>query len=641
MHYFVILHTDFKNDKLMKRITLISTLVLILTAVHAQNNYREYFSLIGRWQCELLTTDTVGLNGTRFDVQLPGTLDINRRGRSLTDTTETTCLSRLFSYVGKASYTREVEIPDDWRKSTICLHIERTKPTQVLVDGQDMGTCDHISTPHIYDLSSALKPGKHKLTVVVDNSEQAVPPQIVKSSHAYSEDTQTNWNGMLGEIYLEKTGHNSIENLQVTTNAAAHRIDVSMTITGTVKQDLPFRIILIPHGSREGYVVAERVVPKSKSPRTQVHFTYQFDSLRQWNEFHPELYRIRVQLDGDVQEKVFGLCDFTTRGTQFEVNGKPTFLRGKHDACVFPLTAHVPMDVSSWRRYFQICKGYGINHVRFHSWCPPEACFLAADIEGVYLQPELPFWGNFDKNDKRLIDFLLKEAMLITQNYAHHPSFVMFALGNELWGDIDVMHKFASTIRKNTPGLLCTFGSNYYLGYQGWKEGMDFFTTCRNGGEAWGSFDTHTRGSFAFCDAADGGLLNHSYPNTERDFAEAIKSCPVPIISHETAQFQSYPDYREIDKYVGVLRPCNLEVFRSRLERAGMLDQAEAFHRASGAWALELYKADIEMDLRTRGFGGFQLLDLQDYPGQGSAYVGMLDAFMEQKGFTTPQEWRQ
>jgi len=113
------------------------------------------------------------------------------------------------------------------------------------------------------------------------------------------------------------------------------------------------------------------------------------------------------------------------------------------------------------------------------------------------------------------------------------------------------------------------------------------------------------------------------------------------VISHETGQFQIYPNYDEIDKYTGVLRPCNLEVFRQRLTDASMAGQARDFHRASGRWAYQLYKQDIEMDLRTPSMAGFQLLDLQDYPGQGSAYVGILDAFMDSKGICTPKEWRQ
>ena len=395
-------------------------------------------------------------------------------------------------------------------------------------------------------------------------------------------------------------------------------------------------------GQRAGHLTLVKRTEKTKQQSVRVQGESPGRRTGQWSKFHPTLYRIVVSVrNSDIAEKAFGLWDFTTKGTQFCVNGKTTFLRGKHDACVFPLTGYVPMDVDKWRRYFQICKGYGINHVRFHSWCPPEACFLAADIEGIYLQPELPFWGDFDKDDKPLMHFLMKEGMNIIRTYGHHPSFVMMALGNELWGDIPGHGKtFVDRFRKMAPKKLFTFGSNYYLGYQGWKEGMDFFVTCRNGGEEWGKFNTHTRGSFSFADTYDGGLINSTYPNSVMNFSDGIKGLTVPVISHETGQFQTYPDYREIQKYRGVLYPYNMEVFRSRLEQAGMADQADAFHKASGLWSMQLYKADIEMDLRTPGFGGFQLLDLQDYPGQGSAYVGVLDAFMESKGLITPDEFR-
>ena len=299
------------------------------------------------------------------------------------------------------------------------------------------------------------------------------------------------------------------------------------------------------------------------------------------------------------------------------------------------------MDFASWFGYLQRCADYGLNHVRFHSWCPPEAAFAAADSLNIILQPELPFWGDFNEKDSVLMTFLHKEGVNILRWYGHHRSFRMFALGNELWGSIDKMKAFVDDFRSIAPDKLYTLGSNYYLGYQGVKPGMDYFTTCRVGGEAWGSYDTHTRGSFSFADAFDGGMINHFRPNAKQNFEEGCSRSSVPVISHETAQFQIYPDYNEIGKYTGVLRPCNMEVFRQRLVDAGMADQAEAFHRASGRWAYLLYKQDIEMDLRTPNMAGFQLLDLQDYPGQGSAYVGILDAFMDSKGICTQREWRQ
>ena len=556
---------------------IIACLGLMSLGMQAQTNgVAQSLSLAGEWKVTLGDAKEVKR------AMLPGTIDTNHLGFAPSDTTETTHLTRLYAYKGKATYSRTIEIPRQWKKGAVELFLERTKPTWVYLDGKLVDSCNYISTPQRYILPR-LKSGKHQLDIVVDNS-RGVPEQVYGSSHAYTEDTQTNWNGIIGEI---KLGVRS-EELGVLRGRAVSPMDM-------------------------------------------------------------EKYQGRLTPNSRLQTP-----NFEIRGAHFYADGHPVFLRGKHDAAVWPLTGHVDMTVEGWMKYLSTCKEYGINHVRFHSWCPPEAAFVAADKLGIYLQPELPFWGSFDDKDEVLMKFLHQEGENILREYGHHPSFRMMALGNELWGSIDKMKEFVDDFRKIAPDKYYTFGSNYYLGYQGVKEGMDYFTTCRIGGEGWGKYNTHTRGSFSFADAYDGGMINHFHPNTTMNFDEACDKwaspqpwqkkdgkAGIPIISHETGQFQTYPDYREIKKYTGVLYPYNFEIFRRRLAAAGMLSQADDFHKASGLWSVKLYKADIEMDLRTKNMAGFQLLDIQDYPGQGSAFVGILDAFMESKGITTPEEWRQ
>lgn len=555
----------------MKKSILIACLGLVSLGLQAQS-----ISLAGEWNVELGKSGSAfakskrALQGEAKRAILPGTIDTNRLGFAPKDTMETTRLTRLYAYKGAARYSRTINIPKDWKKKPVELFLERTRPTWVYVDGELVDSCNFISTPQRYLLPKKVKPGKHLLEIVVDNG-RGVPDQVYGSSHAYTEDTQTNWNGIIGRIELQLAS--SVESKS------------AETLTGAI----PSRSVASP-------------------------------SALQMPDFAK---------------------DFHIEGAHFYANGHRIFLRGKHDAAVWPLTGHVEMSVEGWMKYLGTCKKYGINHVRFHSWCPPEAAFVAADSLGIYLQPELPFWGSFDKKDERLMAFLHQEGENILREYGHHPSFRMMALGNELWGDIDKMKEFVDDFRKIAPDKYYTFGSNYYLGYQGIKEGMDYFTTCRIGGEGWGKYNTHTRGSFSFADAYDGGMTNHFHPNSTMNFDEACDKAGIPIISHETGQFQTYPDYREMKKYTGVLHPYNFEVFRRRLAAAGMLSQADDFHKASGLWSVKLYKADIEMDLRTRNMAGFQLLDIQDYPGQGSAFVGILDAFMESKGITTPEEWRQ
>uniref|UniRef100_A0AB33J0Y5 Beta-glucuronidase n=1 Tax=Prevotella sp. GTC17253 TaxID=3236793 RepID=A0AB33J0Y5_9BACT len=616
----------------------LSTLFLLLGLATAVAQDR--IDLSGQWDL-CLRTDGATTIPTLFDdsIMLPGTTDVAGKGMQPSSKTETTHLTRLHSFKGKAWYRRTVEIPTSWRGHDIYLFMERTKPSTLYIDGKQLWSKSDISVPQWYEISGGLTPGRHTLVLCIDNAS-GVPEQIYASSHAYTEDTQTNWNGVIGSFYLQPLASAVITGYSLIPHVAQHSVTVKVYTDGAHPRNSHLTISATPR-TWNGKVITRDVFNLEKRAGGYVEVTLNLGAdARLWSEFSPDLYDITLNLNGVETTISFGLREFTADRHHFYINGKKTFLRGKHDACVWPLTGHVPMDTVSWNRYLKTLKSYGINHVRFHSWCPPEAAFRAADEQGIYLQPELPFWGDFNAKDSTLMSFLMTEGLNIIQQYAHHPSFVMMALGNELWGSIDMMHAFVNEFRRLDPSKLYTFGSNYYLGYQGIKPGIDYFTTCRIGGEAWDKFNTHTRGSFSFADAFDGGLLNHCPPNTMMNFDEACNAATVPIISHETGQFQSYPDYAQMQKYTGVLYPYSMEVFRKRLADAGMAAQAHDFHRASGLWAAQLYKADIEMDLRTRNMAGFQLLDLQDYPGQGSAYVGLLDAFMDNKGYVTAREWR-
>lgn len=576
---------------------------------------------------------------------LPGTTDMGKKGTYNTDMTLTTSLSREYVFEGKALYTKQVDIPEEWDGTSVRLVMERTKPTTIWIDGKEVGANNDISTAQQYDLSSYLFPGTHTVAILVDNGKQAVPEKVYGSSHAYSASTQTNWNGIIGDFYLESVPLCGIDDIQLYPDVAKKVVTARVTLRNPDK------------GAGKGilsfYAEAWNTDKQHKTPVQTVEVDWTKpeqelelalgDKALLWSEFTPSLYRFSVSLKTDqsvdTEQATFGLRDFKTKGRQFTMNGKTTFLRGKHDACVFPLIAHTAMDVETWRHYFQVAKQYGINHYRFHSWCPHEACFEAADIEGIYLQPELPIWGNIDIDDTELCDYLLKEGRNLHRAYSNHASFVMFGLGNEMSGE-EGLAMLIQTFKKEDNRHIYSSGSNNYLGFKGKQANEDYFTTCRVGREGDKQFNTHARASFSFADAYDGGYLNHTYPNSEMDFSSANVLCDVPIISHETGQFQVYPNYEEIKKYTGVLKPRNFEIFKKRLEEAGMINLAYDFMMASGKWSALLYRADIEMNLRTPEWGGFQLLDLQDYPGQGSAYVGILDAFMESKGLIAPEEWR-
>ena len=634
---------------MMKRhLSILSAAVLASCAVCGAG-VRDSLPLDGKWTAlaEIQADGTVACR----EVMLPGTTDENRLGKRNTDTMKTSGLTRLYPFEGRVTYTKTVRIPRSFSGKKLRLVLERTKPSVLYVDGDSIGSCGNILTPQVYGLPE-LKPGDHLLSLTVDNSPSAVPDGI-RSSHAWSESTQTNWNGVVGKMFLEAYGPVHISSVKIYPDVERKKAEVKVVVVSD--RDIPEAGIDVsaepePCGFSGGPIVRNRGGKLSAMERISLQegentvsvIVDMGENPLLWSEFHPHLYRFDVSVRAgrfsDAMTEHAGMRDFSVSGTSFTINGYRTFLRGKHDACVFPLTGYPPMSVQEWRKVFSTAKEYGINHYRFHSWTPPEAAFEAADREGIYLQVELPLWGEVSGDNGRLNSFLMREAEMILEEYGNHPSFVMMSLGNELHGDISMMREWTGRMRGMDGRHLYCFGSNNNLGWNGPQDGEDFFVACRVG---WGEGCTaHTRTTFAFADADNGGILNGIRPGTSGNYSKAISASPVPVVSHENCQFQIYPDFSQICKYTGVLYPYNLEIFRERLSGAGLAGRDKAFSRASGEFAVECFKADLEYAFRTPGFGGFQMLDLQDYPGQGTALVGVLDAFMDSKGVVSPEKFR-
>lgn len=595
-------------------------------------NSRSRIDLGGVWSTEI------------GDVKLPGTTDESQVGQPLTNRTETGRLSRRYTCVQPLTYRKTVNIPAEFVGKSLRLIMEKTKPSTLWIDGDSIGSYKHLHTPHVYDVSF-LTAGEHQIEIRIDNSDASILPAI-GGSHAVTEHTQTNWNGILGEFCIEAASIAHITDIQVYPNIKNAEAEVKIAVIVPNECCAQLSINGKSWNTENPHELPEIIVDANlQGGADTINVTIPIgDKIQLWSEFEPTLYKLSVEMNSDFgndrQIVNFGMREFTTEGTKFKINGLTTFLRGKHDACVFPLTGYAPMTCDEWLKVFNIAKSYGINHYRFHSWTPPRAAFEAADIAGIYLQCEMPYWGDIQRDNTKLNNFLKSEGDLILAEFGNHASFTMMAHGNELWGDETLMREWTEDFRRRDPRHLYAFGSNNKLGFAGRQEGEDFFVTCRVGGEMPGEYNTHVRSSFSFADAADGGILNGTYPNTRKDYTQAIAPCPVPVVSHETCQFQIYPDYAEIQKYTGILEPVNLTIFQQRLRTANLESEADAFHKASGALSMLCYKADMEICLRTAGFGGFQLLDLQDYPGQGSALCAPLDAFMETKNVTTPEEFK-
>jgi hypothetical protein len=316
----------------------------------------------------------------------------------------------------------------------------------------------------------------------------------------------------------------------------------------------------------------------------------------------------------------------TTQGTQLTLNGRPIFLRGTLECCIFPLTGYPPTDVESWKRVIRVCKAHGLNHMRFHSWCPPRAAFVAADELGFYLQVECGLWANQGSSvgDGKPVDrFLYAEQERILREYGNHPSFIMMAYGNEPAGQNQksFLGDLVNMWKQKDPRRVYTCAA-------GWPiiPESQFHNAPAPRIQAWG--------------AGLSSRINAQPPETVSDYRDFVSQYDVPIVSHEIGQWCVYPNLDEIEKYTGVLKAKNFEVFQDLLNENHMGDQARDFLMASGKLQTLCYKEEIESALRTPGFGGFQLLDLHDFPGQGTALIGVLDPFWDSKPYVSPEEFR-
>lgn len=613
-------------------------------------NEAETINLAGEWGLKLgAYSDTAATNDT---CHLPGTLSENEKGTK-NNSADKTRLSLKYKYSGAAVYQKKVNIPDNWENRSVMLTLERTKNTKVWVNGEEQtnyNTNDSLVMPHEYYLSN-LKPGEENtITVQVTNGSYAL---FRTKTHMLTEETQNDWNGIIGEIALKATDKIYIKDVKIypdTENKIANvKVTVRKDTDEAVNGTLTLSAVSYNHEGEQDSVspMTEDVSLTQGKGETTFEYAYNMgDNVKLWSEFHPTLYSMTLSMAMDNGAKndyteSFGMRDFSTSDGQFTINGKKTFLRGEANSAVFPLTGYPFMTKAEWKDFFAKAQSMGINFFRFHSWTPPMAAFEAADEMGIYMQPEMYGFGGTPTGFDTLYG---KEGERILEYFASNPSFVMMTFGNEMTtSSTDTqaeIKSFRARLKSIDPTRLYAEGTNNNLSDSKINTDDDFWTTAKV--EKSGS-DKQVRLSFAWNNSSDGGRLEGEQPNSCQDFNKAMEylNSDIPVMGHETGQYQVYPNFKkEIPKYEnGVFAPRNLSNFQSIMEKKGLLDMNEVFSRVTARTSAISYRADIEAALKTTGFGGYQLLSIQDFPGQNTALVGILDSFMEDKdgGFTSEE----
>ncbi len=652
---------DIKSNKILKSIAALLLIFILSLVSCSQSAGKNTISLKGTWQFQTDPGD-IGIKQNWFlskltdTINLPGSMRDNNKGDLPTLNTKWTgsiydsswyfrpdmakyrqkgnlkfpfWLTPNRHYVGVAWYQREVLIPPDWEGRKIELFLERPHwETTLWVDSIKIGMQNSLSTPHRYDLSKILTPGHHIISIRVDNRIKDI--NVGPDSHSITDQTQGNWNGIVGNICLKSTSPVFFDDIKLFPNIEEKSVRTVISLNNITGKDVSAKLTLSAKSfnSNEEQTVEPLVkeinVTKGKS---HIEITYPMgENVQLWDEFNPALYKMTAVVSDefgntDEWEIQFGMRSFLINGTRFEINNRPVFLRGTVENCVFPKTGYPPTNVAPWERVFTICKNYGLNHMRFHSWCPPEAAFKAADKSGFYLQVEGPSWANHGVTlgDGLPIDqYIYDETNRIVDAYGNHPSFCMMAYGNEPAG-------------RNQAEYLGKF-VNYWKA----KDNRRVYTSASIG-KSWPLVPE----SQFIVRSEPRGLSWEERPESMFDYSDRIEKYTVPYVVHEMGQHCVFPDFKEIKKYTGVYKAKNFELFQEELAKHHMGDQAEDFLMASGKLQVLCYKSEIEAALRTHKLAGIQLLGLNDYPGQGTALVGVLDAFWDEKGYIAAPEFRQ
>lgn len=640
-------------------------------------------------------------DGTTGQMDLPGTLDENgighrdvganqwhpdavlgnAAGEIDKDAPIATRFTRRHTYEGEARISRKITVPD-YGTDRLFVLAERARALRLLVDGEvcavfRQGT---LSTPYIFELTGAA-PGEHEFTFLSDNSYPGMPKAAICYSSAATDETQTNWNGILGECSMYTRPQNFIDSVRAypravkkeeKNKAGGYLLDVCVELApGAKKVYKDAKIILQSEAlaageledtqtlteiiSYSGEGLAEAGTDKEENPKTMEIWFRDLplrENVKLWDEDEGNLYEMAVTLDNGMSAEDkggstaecrtrFGIRSFGDNGSgRLALNGRAIFLRGEANCTEYPETGHPPMTIPEWKEMLLKYRSYGINFVRFHSHCEPEAAFAAADELGMLLQPELSHWDPKDAfGTEESYRYYRAELVDLLKTYANHPSFVMLTLGNELQAQDEGrerMRELVRTAKRMDPTRLYANGSNAFYGEEGCDPESDFYTSqsCK---------DVVIRGTFS----GMRGYLNENYPSADRTYDEAMaeirKEYQKPVFSFEVGQFEVLPDFEELESFHGISDPVNLKLIKKRVEERGLLPTWEKYVEATGELSRLAYREEIEAAMRTRELSGISLLGLQDFPGQGTALVGMMNSHLEPKpyDFARPERFRE
>ncbi len=518
---------------------------------------------------------------------------------------------RLFHvYPGPGWYRKKVTIPDDWKGKVPWLVFAGVhREADVWVNNQLVGAHRSYLTPFRMDISSHAK-ASETITIVarVDaNRKKEVDPLL--GCLDTLDFLYVTWGGIHRPVTLEATDQSRIEDVFILPHLATETAEIRISIQG--KKSARFTL-------------AAKILDADGVPVTSVQQSVADDGAetvlmprlakaKLWSPETPHLYTAQIQLLSgteviDARSIRFGMREFKVEAGNFLLNGKPIFLRGYGDDCIFPNTICPPADKNEFRTRLSRAREYGFNYVRHHSWIPPREYLDAADELGMMLQPEFPFVGRPDFSgapEARRV--ALEQWIEVIRCNRNHPSIVTWCMGNEIYDSFELapaMYEAAKRLDPSRP-VIDTDGCDFKNKD---RKTLDFMVVQFNEGDSMG------------------------YQDGKYNFPSDIGK---PVIAHEMGYFATLPDVDQLKLFKNGLRPYWIFDAHALAQQNGVLDVYPDWLAASYRLQAVSLKSNVEAARRSR-LKGTSVWLFQDYP---NCAEGATDMFLRPKGIL-PAEFR-
>ncbi len=531
-------------------------------------------------------------------------------------------------YVGVAWYQKDVWISKEMLQQKIELNLERVHwESQLYVNCKLVGSCNSLLAPHRYEITDYLLANQsNNISIRVDNGEIV---DVGSNAHSWGDQTMTAWNGIVGDIQLIQSPNElEISDFEIYPDIDNQRAHVAVTVNSRSKKNKTLSVtycVKSTNNELPKQIIKGDSIIAINSDSASFSFDVNLgDKMLLWDEYNPNLYEINISVTSNnstiERDATFGMREITHHDNRFYINGIERYFRGNSSCGSFPITGYASMEENDWTRIFMIYKQFGINHIRFHSWTPPKAAFKAADELGLYLLPETNVWTSV-KTDKQL-HFLQEEGRRLLKEYGNHPSFVMMGIGNELSAKKEITNALLTEWKKDPRRL-----------YSGLANSQGSVTDLYDF-----AIDRRYRSNTGWPPRPEVCYFHKHKPSSDFTFGDPVKYS-FPLISHEVGQQCSYPDLSQDIKYTGSQKVGYTQIAREQLLERGMLDQWKDFVKYSGMLQVLFYKYELEAYRRAPKHPGYQILQLEDFPGQGGALVGVLDYFYDTKGYVTADKF--